>query len=143
MNGPHLTLSRLSLFSFFFLSFVFFIVSHILPLFFTFFLSLLFCLHHPVVTPLSPSSLMIFFHFPPLLSLLPPTSRCSTLISHKAATCADENNKRQQQEQGQYNHISTLPDIGSNKSHKTVKLSKHQVLDLEFGLLQLLLLWQT
>ena len=91
----------------------------------TFFLSLLLCLHHCAVTPLSRSSLLFFFYSYPLLSFLPSRSRCSTLISHKAEAYADENNKIPQQEQGQRNHLSTQPDIGHNKSHTTVKLSKH------------------
>lgn len=110
-------------FVFFFLPFIriFHSVSHSFSLFHI--LSFFLCCY-VFTTPLSPPSL-IFFHSSPLLSLLSSRSRCSTLISYKTAACADENNKRQQQEQGQCSNISTLSDSEHNKSHKTVKLSKH------------------
>lgn len=68
MNGPHLTLSHLSLFSFFFLSFLFFILPWILSLFFTFLLSLFAVMSSPLC---GHSFVSLVSHSSPLLSLLP------------------------------------------------------------------------
>lgn len=86
------------------------------------FLSSLLCLWQPFVSIISASLSFI----PPLCSPLPASSRSSTMISHKAAACADENNKRQRPEQGQCNNnINPARRSAHDKSHKTVKLSKH------------------
>lgn len=65
----------------------------------------LFCLPH-----------LLWFSF--ILPLCSPCflsrSRCSTLISHKTAAWADENSKRQQQEQGQHNHINPARHLTIN-----------------------------